>query len=75
MRICTTAEGTLKFNGNSRSVRIRKAMVLLGVKEDTIARKIIMSNGRFDNNSKDYKRYAQAIKHNKTTKTGVIKVS
>ena len=75
MRICTTKQGTLKFNGNTRSCRIRKAMVLLGVKEDSIARKVIMSNGRFDNNSRDYKRYAEAIKHNKTTKTGVIKVS
>lgn len=61
MKISTTKQDTLKFNGNCKDTRIRKANLLTG-DVDRIVHKVIASRGIYDSDSVNVRRYARAIK-------------
>ena len=61
MKYATTKNSILTFNGNCKSSRIRKALTLTGDKKVPITHLVISSNGRFDPDSINIRRYAKAI--------------
>jgi len=66
MKISTTKKDTLKFNGNCKSTRIRKANLLTG-DVNRLVHKVIASRGIYDSDSPNVRRYARAIKQARTT--------
>jgi hypothetical protein len=74
MKLLTTKDKILTFNGNSKDSRIRKALLLTGDK-DILIHKVIASNGLFDPDSRSIKRYAKAIKVSIDLNSIMVKVS
>jgi len=73
MKISTTKKDTLKFNGNCKSTRIRKANLLTG-DVNRLVHKVIASRGIYDSDSINVRRYARAITKSRQSKTK-LKVS
>ena len=63
MKIATTKAKTLKFNGNCKGSRIRKALKLTEKAKDRkyLVHNVIASRGIYDKDSANVRRYAAGI--------------
>jgi hypothetical protein len=71
MKLLTTKDKVKLFHGNCKDSRIRKALLITGDDKRSLVHKVIASNGRFDPDSINVRRYAKALLKAKSTKVRV----